>query len=197
MSSQYFPPYIVGNSRNVKVVLNLSGYAIKIDMDYLKRKDLAERNYLVYLPMNRYLTKITNTENISSWESMGIASDLIKSLKTTLAPQLLYPYSYAMQAYFKGGCLVNDNKSISDKKVLNIYIVYHLDNTSHNFHPKLKNCLFGSINVNKKHSDFSGRTLSGYGICFYTQIMFLNFHLALLLIMQLFLVHIIQNMTIK
>ena len=116
MSSQYFPPYIVGNSRNVKVVLNLSGYAIKIDMDYLKRKDLAERNYLVYLPMNRYLTKITNTENISSWESMGIASDLIKSLKTTLAPQLLYPYSYAMQAYFKGGCLVNDNKSISDKK---------------------------------------------------------------------------------
>ena len=67
--------------------------------------------------MNRYLTKITNTENISSWESMGIASNLIKPLKTTLAPQLLYPYSYGMQAYFKGGCLVNENKSASDQKV--------------------------------------------------------------------------------
>ena len=33
--------------------------------------------------MNRYSTKITNTENISSWESMGIASKLIKPLKTT------------------------------------------------------------------------------------------------------------------
>ena len=66
--------------------------------------------------MNRYLTKINNTENVSSWESMGIASDLIKPLKTTLAPQLLYPYSHSMQAYFKGGCLVNENKSVSDKK---------------------------------------------------------------------------------
>ena len=81
------------------------------------------------------MTKITNTENISSFESMGIASDLIKPLKTTVAPQLLYPYSYGMQAYFKGGCQVNENKFVSDKKVLNIYIVYHLDNTCHDFHP--------------------------------------------------------------
>ena len=119
-------------------------------MDYLKGKDLTEKHYLVYIPMNRYLAKITNTENISSWESMGIASDLIKPLKTTLAPQLLDPYSHGMQAYLKGGCLVNGNKSVSDKKVLNIYTVYHLDNTSHDFHPRLKNCLFGLINVTKK-----------------------------------------------
>ena len=26
MSSQYFPPYVVGKSNNVKDVLNLSGY---------------------------------------------------------------------------------------------------------------------------------------------------------------------------
>ena len=103
---------------------------------------------------------------------MGIASDLIKHLKTTLAPQLLHPYSCGIQAYFKGGCLANENKSVSDKKVLNIYHVYHLDNTSHNFHPKLKNCLFGSVNVTKKHSDFNGQTLSGYGICLYTDYVF-------------------------
>ena len=52
--------------------------------------------------------------------------------------------------------------------MLNLYIVYHLDNTSHDFHPELKTCLFGSINVTKNYSDFNGQTLSGYGICFYT-----------------------------
>ena len=67
---------------------------------------------------------------------MGIASDLIKPLNTTLVPQFLYPYSHGMQAYFKGGCLVNENKSVSDKKVLNVYIVYHVDNTFHYFYPK-------------------------------------------------------------
>ena len=77
-----------------------------------------------------------------------------------------------MQVYFKGECLANENKSISDKKVLNIYIVYRLDNTSHNFYPKFRNCLFGSVNVTKKHSDFNGQTLSGYGICFYTDYVF-------------------------
>ena len=71
MSSQYFSPYIVGKSNNVKVVLDLGGYARQSDMDYLKGKDLTEKHYLAYIPMNRYLTKITNTENISSgslWE---------------------------------------------------------------------------------------------------------------------------------
>ena len=153
-------------------MLDLSGYARQSDIDYMKGKDLTEKQYLVYIPRNRYLTKITNTENISSWQFMGVASDLIKPLKTTLAPQLLYHYSYSMQAYIKGGCLANENKSVSDKKVLNIYIVYGLDNTSHNFHPKFINCLFGSVNVTKKHSDFNGQTLSGYGICFYTDYVF-------------------------
>ena len=115
MSSEYFPPYIVGKSRNFKVALNLSGYARQSDMNYLKGKDLTEEHYLVYIPMNRYLTKITNTENISSWESMGIASDLIKPLKTTLDSQLLYPYSHGIQAHFKDGYLVNENKSDSGK----------------------------------------------------------------------------------
>ena len=59
-------------------MLDLSGYARQSDIDYLKGKDLTEKQYLVYIPRNRYLTKITNTENISSWQFMGVASDLIK-----------------------------------------------------------------------------------------------------------------------
>ena len=66
MSSEYFPPYIVAKSRNVELVLDLSDYARQSGMDYLKGKDLTEKHYLAYIPMNRYLTKITNTKNISS-----------------------------------------------------------------------------------------------------------------------------------
>ena len=36
------------------------------DLEYLKGKDLIEYHYLVFIPMNRYLTKVTNTKNISS-----------------------------------------------------------------------------------------------------------------------------------
>ena len=77
-----------------------------------------------------------------------------------------------MQVSFNGSCLVKGNKSVSNEKVLNIYIVYHLDNTSNSFHPRLKNCLFGSVKVTKKNSDCNGQGLSGYGIAFYTDYVF-------------------------
>ena len=37
MSSQYFPPYVVSRN-NIKVVLNLSGYAREDHLDYFKGK---------------------------------------------------------------------------------------------------------------------------------------------------------------
>ena len=43
MRSQYFPPYIVDKSNNVKVVLDLSGYARENDIDYFKGKNLSEK----------------------------------------------------------------------------------------------------------------------------------------------------------
>ena len=63
MSSQYFPPCVVSRN-NIKVVLGLSNYLRKDDLDYFKGKNLSEKNYLVYVPMNRYLNKIKNTKNI-------------------------------------------------------------------------------------------------------------------------------------
>ena len=73
-------------------------------------------------------------------EILGISDDEVKPLNnTTLAPQLLYPYYYhGMQLYFRRGCLVNENNSISNEKVLNIYIVYHLDKHFSQFSPKNK-----------------------------------------------------------
>ena len=40
MSSGYFPPYVIGKSNNVKVVLDLSGYLKKDDKTLAKKEDL-------------------------------------------------------------------------------------------------------------------------------------------------------------
>ena len=139
MSSQYFPLYVVSKNNNIKVVLNLSGYAKEDDLDYFRGKHLIEKNYLVFVPMNKYLSKISNTESILSWKSMGVSDDVLKPLNnSTLVPKLVNPYSN-MQVSFNGSCLVKENKSVS-----------HLDNTSISFHPRLKNCLLGPVKVTKK-----------------------------------------------
>ena len=57
MSSQYFLPYVVSKNDNIKVVLDLSGYAREDDLDYFKGKNLIEKNYLVFVAMNKYLSK--------------------------------------------------------------------------------------------------------------------------------------------
>ena len=90
----------------------------------------------------------------------------------TRIPKLLHPYLTAIQISFNGICLVKGNKPVTKEKVLNRYIVYRLDNTSHSFHPRLKNCLFGSVNITKKNTDFNGQILSGYGVAFYTDYVF-------------------------
>ena len=74
--------------------------------------------------MNKYLNKISNTESILSWKSMGVSDDVLRPLNnTTLVPKLLSPY-YNMQISFNGSCLVKENKSAFNKKLLNIHIVY-------------------------------------------------------------------------
>ena len=108
--------------------------------------------------MNKYLNKISNTESILSWKSMGVSDDVLKPLNnSTLVPKLVHPY-YNMLVRFNGSCLVKENISASNEKVLGIYIVYHLDNTSNTFHPRLKNGLFGSVKVTKKVAILMGNT---------------------------------------
>ena len=82
--SQYFPPYVVAKNSNIKVALDLSGYAKEDDLNYFQGKSRIKKNYLVFVPMNKYLIKISNTGNISSWKSMGISDDAIKPLNNTL-----------------------------------------------------------------------------------------------------------------
>ena len=79
-----------------------------------------------------------------------MSDEILKPLNnSTLFPTLEYPYSN-MMVKFNGSCLVKEDKFSFDKKVLNTYIVYELERNSNTFHPKLKNCLFGSVKVTKK-----------------------------------------------
>ena len=121
---------------------------------------------------NKYFNKTSGTKNILSWKSMGMSDEIPKPLNnSTLFPKLEYPYP-DMVVKFNGSCLVKEDKFTFDQKVLNVHIVYELDNNSNTFHPKLKNCLFGSVKVTKESSDFNGQILSGYGLGFYTDSLF-------------------------
>ena len=82
--SEYFPPYVVSTNNNIKVVLDLSGYAKEDDLAYFRDKDYIEQIYLVFEPKYEYF-KTFDTENftyVSSWESTGTSNEKIISTKT-------------------------------------------------------------------------------------------------------------------
>ena len=140
------------SKNNIKIVLNLSGYAKEGDLEYLKSNNSIEKKYLVV--KNRYFNKTSGTENILSWKSMGMSDEILKPLFANLFTKLEYPYP-KMVVKFNGVCLVKGNKFTFDKKVLDIYIVYELDRNSNTYHPKQKNCFFGSVKVTRKNNDFN------------------------------------------
>ena len=137
------------------------------DLSYFRGKDYLEENYLLFKPMNKYFKKIANNESILSWKSKGLFGDVIKSPTTdnnSLAPKLEC-INKKMLVKFNGSCLIKQNKSTFNKKIVNIYIVYDLDSNSNNFDPALKNCLFEVVKLTK-NSDIDKYKYSGYGIGF-------------------------------
>ena len=75
-----------------------------------------------------------------------MSNESIKPPTTTnnsLTPELNY-YGTKTKVKFTGSCLKQSNHILTNKKVLNIYIVYELAASgSHNSDPTIKNCLFG------------------------------------------------------
>ena len=82
----------------------------------------------------------------------------------SLAPKLGY-INEKMFVKFNGSCLIKQDKFTSNKKIVNIYIVYDLDLNLNNFDATLENCLFGAIKLTK-NSDMNKYNYSGYGIGF-------------------------------
>ena len=54
-----------------------------------------------------------------------------------------------MYVKFNGSCLKQDNITFNHAKIVNIYIVYDLKPTLHNFDLTLENCLFGAFKLTK------------------------------------------------
>ena len=59
--------------------------------------------------------------------------------------------SSKMRLSFTGSCLKQDKAAFTPKNIVNLYIVYELDISSQDLNAKftLKDCLFGSVKVNK------------------------------------------------
>ena len=127
------------------------------------------QNYLVFQPMRKYFTLITNTDYVSSWKSKGLSEESIKPLTTSdnsLAPAI-NNYGNKIRVKFGRSCLKQSNKlSYTHRKVVNIYIVYELGaSSSHVNDHTLKNCLFGAVTLTK-NADIDKYGYSGYGIGF-------------------------------
>ena len=127
------------------------------------------QNYLVFQPIHRYFTLITNTNHISSWKSKGLSDESIKpptASDNSLAPAI-NNYGSKRRVKFARSCLKQSNKlSYTYGKIVNIYIVYELGASNSNDNdPTLKNCLFGAVTLTK-NSDIEKYGYSGYGIGF-------------------------------
>ena len=93
--------------------------------------------------MNKYFKKISNAKRISSWKSKGFPDAVIKSptrYNNSLAPKIEYIDKNTF-VKVNGSCLIKQNKSTFNRKVVNIYIVYELDLNSNDFDPTLQNCI--------------------------------------------------------
>ena len=127
------------------------------------------QNYLVFQPIYRYFTMITNTDYISSWKSKGWSAESIKPptiSDNSLAPSLDY-YGNKIRVKFAKSCLKQSNRILyTHEKIVNIYIVYELGaSTSHSSDPTIKNSLFGAVSLTK-NADIEKYKYSGYGIGF-------------------------------
>ena len=111
---------------------------------------------------------IANTDYVSSWKSKGLSAETIKP-PTTSDNSLTLAVSYygtKMRVKFTGSCLKQSKVSYTHGKVVNIYIVCELgESSSHNNDPTLKNCLFGAVSLTE-NADIDKYENSGYGIGF-------------------------------
>ena len=109
----------------------------------------------------------TNTDYISSWKTKELSSESIKlsiTSNNSLTLALNY-YGTKTRVKFTGNCLKQSTISYNHGKVVNIYIVYGLNNSCHINDPTLKNCFFDA-NTLSKNTDIDKYGYSGYKIGF-------------------------------
>ena len=70
-----------------------------------------------------------------------------------------------MLVKFKGSCLIKQNKSTFNRKLVNRYIVWDLYSSSNDFDSTLQDCLFGAVKLTKS-SDIDKYKYNGNGISY-------------------------------
>ena len=77
-----------------------------------------------------------------------MSDEIINSIETpnySITPNLDY-YGTKTRVKFNGSCLKQDKATFNHKKVVNIYIVYELtDSSSNENDPTVRNSLFGTV----------------------------------------------------
>ena len=146
---------------------HLSYYRGKLYFD----EGSGKQNYLVFSPMRKYfkLNSVVNaTDYVLSWQSKGLSNENIRPPTTfdnSLNPEL-NNYGTKTRVKFTKSCLKQTDHIYTNKKVVNIYIVYELGASSSNFSDTtMKNCLFGAVTLTK-NADIEKYKYSGYGIGF-------------------------------
>ena len=125
-------------------------------------------NYLVFQPMYRYFKIVAGDGNDSCiyyWQSKGLSDQKISSITASnysVTPNLSH-YGTKTRAELRGSCLKQDKVTFNHQKVINIYIVYELDQIYIKTSPALVNRLFGAVSQTK-NTDIDKYKYSGYGI---------------------------------
>ena len=119
-------------------------------------EDDGTENYSVFQTKYRYFKRVSNTnDHILSWKSRGLSDESIKPFSATnniLNPLLDY-VGTKTRVEFKGSSLKREKNSFNHGKIVNIYIVYEINNNFQiDSYLTVENCLFGAVKLTK-HPD--------------------------------------------
>ena len=121
--------------------------------------------------MYKYFKRIADVgrgNNIYFWKSKGLSDERLDSVTASnykITPELGF-YGTKTKVAFNGSCLKQDKVTYNHGTIVNIYIVYEIDqNYSISSYPALENCLFGAVSLTK-NADIDKYKYSGYGIGF-------------------------------
>ena len=101
------------------------------------------QNYLVFQSILQYFT--LNNNWITKWKSKGLSNESLEVVSTsgnTLIPSINY-YEDKVRLRFTGSVLQEKTVTYSHKKVVNLYLVYEINNfLDIDSYPTLTNALF-------------------------------------------------------
>ena len=119
--------------------------------------------------MYRYFKRavgVGSSNYIYLWKSKSLSDERLDSITASnhkITPELSF-YGTKTKVEFNGSCLKQDKVTYNHGKIVNIYIVYEINqNYSISSYPTLENCLFGVVSLNK-NADIDKYKYSGYGL---------------------------------